>query len=258
MQPLTRSIYKGSVSALPTQLKRLLCKIGAVFTLSLTASLSLFAQAGEQNILQLLHSKFPQSEITSIRQIGPLNLWEAYVGGQLIYIDSNQQYLLAGSLYDAKTLKNFTDERLKELRAFNFGDLPFQFAIVRKKGTGKRKFAVFEDPFCGFCRALEPELDKLQDYTAYIFITPILGDPSLILAKNVWCQPDHITAWQEALRTKDRNPVPLNCEDPIERLNALGRRLGVDSTPTLVFEDSTRHAGFMKADQLEKVLDNPN
>jgi thiol:disulfide interchange protein DsbC len=232
--------------------------MGALLTVSLTVSLGLSAQTLKQNVQQLLRAKFPQSEVTSIRQIGPLHLWEAYVGGQLVYVDPKQQYILAGSLYDAKTLKNLTDERLTELRAVKFENLPFQLAVVLTKGTGKRKFAVFEDPFCGFCRALEPELDKLEDYTAYIFITPILGDPSKTLAKNVWCQPNHLIAWQEALRTKDRNPEPLTCENPVGQLNALGRRLGVDSTPTLVFADGSRHAGFMKADQLENMLEKPN
>jgi hypothetical protein len=30
------------------------------------------------------------------------------------------------------------------------------------------------------------------------------------------------------------------------------------STPTLVFADGSRHAGFMKAEQLENMLEKPN
>ena len=186
----------------------------------------------EQKIDALLRAHFPKSEILSIRKANALGLWEAFVDGQIVYVDKRKQFLIAGSIYEVKSMQNLTDAALARLRNVPFSALPKQLAVTRISGNGARRFAVFEDPFCGFCRALEPELDQLSDYTAYIFMYPIFGDQSVATAAAAWCGNDRLTSWRTALTLK-QPLAPLQVDAPIDRLIAFGRRLGIMAHATV-------------------------
>ncbi len=136
----------------------------------------------------------------------------------------------------------------------NFSDLPKDLAIVRSEGNGKRVFAVFEDPFCPACKYFEAQLDSLTDYTLYIYTYPILGRRSVETSTAVWCSSDPLAAWEKAVST--RTPLPANskCLDRVGRILETGARFGVNSTPSLIFENNTAIAGAVPAKYLAAML----
>ena len=112
---------------------------------------------------------------------------------------------------------------------------------------------MFSDPACGFCRRLEPELAKLANVTIYTFVVPFQGET---LPARILCAADREAAWTDYMRNGDasRLPASATCADPLQRNFALSRELGVAGTPTLIFADGRRIAGYVPAEQIESTL----
>ncbi|MGJ4749152.1 DsbC family protein, partial [Leptospira sp. SA-E8] len=105
----------------------------------------------------------------------------------LFYTDAQGRHLIQGQIIDLQTQKNLTAERVDQLTAVNFKDLPFGDAFVIRRGKGERQLAVFSDPECTFCRELERELVKLDNVTIHVFLFPVLGPQSTEKAQAIWC-----------------------------------------------------------------------
>ena len=86
------------------------------------------------------------------------------------------------------TAAKFTqsEETPGEARQVNFATLPLQDAVKVVKGDGSRLLAVFSDPRCPYCKALDEELAKLDNVTVYTFLLPWLGPESRPAAEALW------------------------------------------------------------------------
>ena len=137
----------------------------------------------------------------------------------------------------------------------DFNSLPKDLAIVRSEGTGKRVFALFEDPLCPACKYFEAQLDSLTDYTVYIYTYPILGRRSVETVTGVWCSSNPLQAWQHAVRTRTALPMNRSCLGNVGRILELGESYGVHATPTLIFENGVAVDGALPAKVLSAALD---
>src|SRR5262249_34027851 len=138
----------------------------------------------------------------------------------------------------------------------NFDSLPLNRAIKVVKGNGARKFAVFSDPDCPYCKALEKNLLPMTDYTMYVFLYPIasLHPDAPAKAHTLWCAKDRAAAWSAWMHEKKLSSADGCKGDPVDELQKLGQSLHIDSTPTLFFADGRRVAGAIPQDELEKNL----
>ncbi len=94
-------------------------------------------------------------------------------------------------------MKNVTDGRMQKLTAIKFSDLPLTLAVKQVRGDGKRVFATFEDPNCGYCKKMAREIAKLDNVTIYTFLYPILSPDSLEKSNQIWCAADKAKAWND-------------------------------------------------------------
>jgi len=205
-------------------------------------------------VKDMLQKNYPQiGKIEKVIRANFLGLYEVVTSDRLFYTDEKTQYLIAGSIYDLKTMRNLTEERSLKLFAIDFNGLPFELAVKKIKGNGKRKLAIFEDPNCGFCKRLEKELVDVSDVTLYFFLYPLFpGSAEKVNA--VWCSKDQVKAWDD-LMLNNVQPLAGTCDTPSDKVLELGRRLNVTGTPTLIFTDGSRMPGFLPAAELEKALD---
>ena len=81
-------------------------------------------------------------------------------------------------------------------RQIDFASLPLDHAIKTVQGNGRRKLAVFADPYCPYCAALERRLWQVSDVTIYTFLFPILTAESKPMAAAIWCAPERAKAWR--------------------------------------------------------------
>jgi len=183
----------------------------------------------------------------------PYGLYELQVGGELLYTNETVSYVLQGSLIDSANRTNVTNARMQQLLAVPFAELPLELSFVQTFGTGARKMAIFEDPNCGYCKQLRQTLHQLQDVTLYTFMYPILSPDSSTKVESVWCAADKAAVW-DAWMLKGETPPAAKCDAPLKDLVALGMRLRVRGTPTLIFEDGSRASGALPIAMLNDRL----
>lgn len=214
------------------------------------------AQANESVIRKALTTQFPGAQIASVKKTPYSGLFEVYLDGQLVYVDGKAQYIFAGDVIELKSRDNLTQARLNQLQAIDWKILPLDNALKTVKGNGARKLVVFSDVDCPYCRKFEAELAKVDNITVYTFLYPIEGlHPKAIQAsKQIWCAPDRNKAWDEYITG---GSVPKNdgkCANPVDATIALGNKLKISGTPTLIFANGQRVPGMVPAAQLERLL----
>ena len=182
------------------------------------------------------------------------DFYEVRVGQNLLYTDAAVTYIFAGPVLDGKSLENLTEARISELTAIKFDELPLQDAIKVVSGNGSRRIAYFSDPNCPYCKALEHTLTGLKDATVYVFLYPILSEDSVVKAKALWCAGDRTQAWSDWMLKGKMAANKGTCETPLLSNHALGERLGVQATPTLVLPNGQRVAGAPTKEDLERAL----
>lgn len=192
------------------------------------------------------------AKIDSVSKTPYAGLYEVRVGGDIIYTDEKGQFLFIGSVVDLKTSRNITKARLDDINKVKFTDLPLESAIKTVRGDGKRVIAVFEDPNCGYCKKLRKTLQSVNNVTIYTFLYNILTPESAAKSKDVWCSVDKSKAWDEwMLHGKEPVSSPEKCQTPNDAVLALGHKLNVTGTPTIIFADGTRAPGAVDAQALE-------
>lgn len=224
--------------------------------LAATLMFAATAQANEAVIRKALTQQFPGATISSVQKTAYSGLYEVYLDGQLIYMDAKGQYVFSGDVIELKSRTNLTQARLNKLQAVKWDTLPLNNAMKTVKGKGERKLVVFSDVDCPYCRKFEAELAKVDNITVYTFLYPIEGlHPKAVqTSKQIWCAPDRNKAWDDYIT---RGTVPANdgkCANPVDATIALGTKLKVSGTPTLVFANGVRVPGMVPAAQLERLL----
>jgi len=226
----------------------------------LLACLTAPALADEAAVRRLVEEKLRgQAQIEAIKKAAWGDLYEVVVRGpegpQIFYIDAKATVIIAGQAIDGKSGRNLTQQRLQKLSAIKWESLPFGDAITTTRDTGRRKIAVFSDPNCPYCKRFEKDLAKLDDVTVHIFLYPVISPASVAQTKSVWCSKDRAKAWND-LMLRDIEPAAKpDCDTPVEKLVALGRKLGAASTPTWFLENGQRHSGALPLNEVRRLLD---
>lgn len=183
-------------------------------------------------------------------------LFEVRLGTDIFYTDAEGSFAVRGEIFDLKSRRNLTEERIDKLTAIDFASLPLKDAVLIRQGSGARKVVVFSDPNCGYCKRLERDLLVLKDVSIYTFLYPILGPDSSARSKDIWCAKDPAKVWR-AWMVDGQVPakVSTSCDiAAIERNTEMGKKYKVQGTPAMVFEDGSRAPGAIPAAQIELRL----
>ena len=211
--------------------------------------------ATTQEILAHYRVLYPNTEFTSVTKTNLDGVYEVVMGRNIAYSDLEGKYFLFGHLFEMATQHDLTAERQLSLQRVAFDSLPLKQAIVRVLGDGSRKLAVFSDPECPYCQALEPELLKLTNVTIYTFLMPLeqLHPEARAKADQVWCAADRAAAWENLiLRGKLENAE--KCQSPVDANLKLAGEFRISGTPTMVAADGRIKAGMARADALNEWL----
>ena len=219
------------------------------------------ASANEAQIRKALESKLDDGRIEGIAPSPVPGLWEVRYrtadGVRLLYADPTGAYLIQGRIFELKSDRDLTEERSRKLNALRFDSLPLDLAVKIRRGNGKRVMAMFSDPYCPACRQFETTLAQIDDVTIYVFMYPVIRPENADHSRAVWCSPDRAKAWLE-LAAAARPKVPgagSTCANPVDKLLDVGRRLRVNSTPTLFLANGERISGGLAAADLRELMD---
>jgi thiol:disulfide interchange protein DsbC len=232
-------------------------KLAVLLATGLIASCVGAQNSVEATIKKNIEPRLGGAKIESIKETPYGGLYELRVAGDILYTDKKGDYLIIGHVYDARTTRDLTRERIDDINKIKFSDLPLDSAIKQVKGDGKRVIAVFEDPNCGYCKRLrQTALKDLNNVTIYTFMYNILSEDSFVKSKNIWCSPDRSKAWDEwMINGKSAPAAAASCETPNEKVLALGQKLKIQGTPAIFFADGSRIPGAVDLPTLEKKLE---
>jgi thiol:disulfide interchange protein DsbC len=209
-----------------------------------------------QALAAKLQKQFPEYSIDNIRPSGVEGVVEVLFGGnRIIYSDISGEHIFNGHLFDVEGHRDLTDERLEEVTRVDVKQLPLADAFNVVHGNGKREVYLFEDPDCPYCRKLEEQLPKVSDVTFHVFLYPLvsLHPHAYEHALGIWCSKDRPKAWSDKM-LKGIDPPPAKCANPLDRNIALGDKLHIDGTPTLILANGRPHSGAVTAEELEKLF----
>jgi thiol:disulfide interchange protein DsbC len=210
------------------------------------------AHANEAAVKKAVETWFG-GKVDAVRKTNLLGLYEVQVGNELYYTDEKVSLFFDGNIIDTKTRSNLTQERLNKLTAIKFSELPLELAVKTVKGDGKRVFATFEDPNCGYCKKLAKDLAGMNNVTIYTFLLPILSRDSVEKSRAVWCAADRAKAWND-LMVNGAPPAPGSCDAPIEKVVALAQKYNIRGTPTIFLTSGERIPGAVPVAHLEQKL----
>ncbi|OGA49493.1 MAG: hypothetical protein A3G25_14035 [Betaproteobacteria bacterium RIFCSPLOWO2_12_FULL_63_13] len=213
------------------------------------------ARADEASVKRLVEARFSGIRVEHVAKTPYLGLYEVKVGDEMIYTDERVSYVFNGSIIDARTRRNLTEERLQKLSVIKFDELPLDIAIKQVQGNGKRAVAIFSDPYCPYCKRLDKSLSRVSDVTIYTFLYPILRpEQSPQMASRIWCAPDRAKAYYDLMLYNKEPAVSVACKAPVGRWIALGQKLSVRATPVSFVPNGQRVVGA-RFDELKKLMD---
>ncbi|AWL04817.1 DsbC family protein [Massilia oculi] len=232
-------------------------KLAVLLATALLASCVDAQNTVEANIKKALEPHLGGAKIESVKETPYGGLYEVRVAGDILYTDKKGEFLVIGQVYDVKSSRNLTRERIDDINKIKFSDLPLEMALKQVKGNGKRVIAVFEDPNCGYCKRLrQTTLNEIDNVTIYTFMYNILSQDSFTKSKNIWCAPNRNKAWDDwMINGKVPPAAPAACESPNDKVLALGQKLRITGTPAIFFSDGTRIPGAIDLKSLEAKLD---
>ena len=210
--------------------------------------------ANEEKIKNSLSKNHPEiGDISSVNKTPFSPLFEVVTSTQIFYTDEKAQFLINGSLYDLRSMRNLTEERSKKLFAVDFKNLPLNLAVKRVKGNGERKMAYLTDPNCGYCKKLEQELAEIDNVTLYMFLYPVFPGSDEKVHK-ILCSKNPAKTWEDLMLNGLQPNGSATCATETDKVLALGKKLNVSGTPTIIFADGQVSPGYMPAVELEKAL----
>jgi thiol:disulfide interchange protein DsbC len=223
------------------------------------ALIALPALANEALIRQAVEAKLGGVRVEGVQPSALPGLYEVRFqtqeGPQVVYVDAQANHIFVGDIFEFRTDRNLTQERIRKLSAIKFESLPLDLAVRVQRGNGKRVLAIFTDPYCPACQQFEKVLAQVDDITIYYFMYPVIRPELADHSRAVWCAPDRAKAWLDlALRGKP-SAVKTGCDTPVEKVLELGRALKVGSTPTLILANGERHRGGLPPAKLRAALD---
>jgi len=243
--------------ALPLLVAALAAGAVSAQTAAPVAPASQAASADVAAIRKAMQEKFPGAEIRGVTKTGYLGgLYEVQFDDRIVYTDAKVGHVLVGAMFDAGTKQNLTEERLRKLNRVAWDNLPLELAIRKVKGKGERKLVVFSDADCPFCHKLEQEMAGLDNVTIYTFLFPIdqLHPEAAQKSKQIWCAPDRTKAWDEFFVSGKLPDNKGDCNNPVAATQALGQKLRIQATPTMILADGSLLPGAVPLARLEAAM----
>jgi thiol:disulfide interchange protein DsbC len=215
--------------------------------------------AGETEIRKSLTENLPETKIGEITKLPYSGLYQVIVNGtNIIYTDENGKVGIFGTMLDLKNKIDLTQLEKDKVMAQEFPKLPFDKAIVRIKGNGTGKLALFADPECPYCKGFENELEHVNNVTIYTFLLPLsdIHPGALRKSQLIWCSKDRAKAWEDMLlHEKEPEGSNTKCDNPIKEIADFAAKQSITGTPSILFNSGKMLFGNQPYEMITKLLD---
>lgn len=215
------------------------------FLLALTSacSVAMAADGGNKTIIDAIHKLAPKAKVEMITPAPLAGFHSAVIDGTVVYVRDDGKYLIHGQVFDL-TQPHVTDvsaAAMDKVRRQALAKVPAAEHIRFAPKDPKYTITAFVDVDCPFCRQFHARIAQYnaQGIAVDYLLFPLDGlhPQASRKAQAVWCSADRKAAYSAAMSGKD--PGDLKCTNPIKKVQALGRQMGVDGTPTIIAADGS-------------------
>jgi len=215
--------------------------------------------AAEDDAVKLkekLTSMFPGELPFTVSKTPVPGLFEVDFGDSFLYITGDGEYAVKGDIIHMLTNSNLTDIKRAESRLKTMQDLTDKNTITYPSINKKTTMTVFTDIDCSYCRTLHSKMagyNRLGIEVRYAFFPRAgIGSNSYKKAVSVWCADNQRSAL-DAIKS-GKQIEQLDCDNPVVTHVEVASKLGINSTPTLFFEDGTVLPGYIPPSRLAAIL----
>jgi thiol:disulfide interchange protein DsbC len=176
-------------------------------------------------------------------------------GGGMLYATADGRHLFAGDLFEVgdDELVNLAERDRESRRTELLAGVDEEDMLVfAANGDRRAVINVFTDIDCGYCRQLHrdvPRLNELGIEVRYLgYPRAGIGSASYDKLVTAWCSTDQQSAMT---RMKLGEELPnQTCENPVADQYALGDRVGVTGTPSIITADGRMIPGYLPPEDL--------
>lgn len=220
------------------------------------------AMAGDNAELELVRQKIGEMfEMIGPEDVNtsPVDGWYTIQKGSVVaYVSADGRYLLQGDLIDLDTQVNLSEMGRTDARRELMSTVSDDEVIKFSPSDIKYSVSIFTDVDCTYCRRLHSQIDEYMAHGIEVryLLYPRNGpaSPSWNTAEEVWCASDRPNAL--TLAKLDREFPTSKCDASIVLDHyVIGRDVGLNGTPAIVFDDGTLIAGYLPPDQLKARLE---
>lgn len=227
-----------------------------ILSMLLTAVTS-YSLAEGPDLKHLKSTLQPGIEIHSVKPSPVKGVYQVRIASDLLYLSEDGSYLFTGDIYDLASKVNLTEKASRVITQEALASVADGDKIIYKAPNEKYKISVFTDISCPYCTKLHQHIDDFNQagITVEYLAFPRAGADS-VAAKNmqrIWCAKDKAAAMDKA--KIDKTYPESDCEgQQAKEQFELGRQLGINATPTLIFSDGQIKPGYVNSQQLLAIL----
>ena len=211
---------------------------------------------------RLLKTDEYRATIKSIKMSEVKGLWEVVLtqNGKTfpIYIDIGKRFFVEARITPLEELQG-----APTLKKVDLSMVPLDGALVMGNPRAEKRVIIFDDPQCGYCRKLHVELDKIveerDDIAFHIILYPLLNG-SYEVSKTIQCAAldgaNGLKLLQASFDGKKLKPAECDT-DQLDKNLEIGKKIGVNGTPAIVLPDGRLMPGYVPAEVLLGLIDNP-
>lgn len=209
---------------------------------------------------KLIKADVFKAEIGDIKMSPVKGLWEVEItqNGQkfVVYMDFAKKYLVEGKFTPLAQLG-----KPPELKKVDISKIPLADAVVMGNPMAKYKIIVFDDVECPYCKKLHYEIKKIiserKDVAFYIKLFPLDIHPTAYeKSRSIYCNNKSVKLLDDAFEGKTLPKADCDAKVIDENIK-LGKSFGITGTPTIIFPDGRLLPGYMEAQALLKMLEQP-
>ena len=231
------------------QLHKVLILAASCFTLAAQAST---VATDTKQVRAELAKMMPAASSAVITETPAENVFQVEVQGSFYYAYVDGDHILFGDLLNTKDKVNLGQEQKAKRISDTIASVSTEKMIVYGPKDAKRHITVFTDIDCGYCRKLHQEVPQLNEAGIQVrylaFPRAGVGSNSHKKYVSVWCNADQQSALTDAKAGK--NVPAASCENPVAETYQLGQDVGVEGTPTIIFDDGSMTPGYIPSDSL--------
>jgi thiol:disulfide interchange protein DsbC len=231
-------------------------KIAALAVIAL-AGVSIAAHADDAEtaaVRAALATLVPNAKPEAIEKSPLPGFYSIVLKGQVIYISADGKYLVQGDIFDIPNKESITGKALASMRHAGLKELPVDKRLVFAPANPKHTVVVFTDVDCPYCRQFHKQIagyNQVGIAVQYVFFPLSIHPGADAKAVSVWCSQDRNAAYTAAMNGQD--PGKKTCTNPIAETTALGLKIGIGGTPTILTADGVQVNGNAAADP-QKLL----